>query len=194
MTSRRPLVFVSYRHMDSALVTQLVSFIKTSAEVWLDKERLYDPVEWASEARIAFDAADVLLVCYSSAAITAARGSVFLEWHWFVGRGPLGPPTPVIVQLGHASAPPSQFIDIDPVSVHSAADYPAVESAILAAARGHIRRRAVPDASPDPSPSIWNPLARLFGTKATPGTSRWRDTPFHIEIPDVRADLLGEAR
>ena len=194
MTSQRPLVFVSYRHMDSARVMELVAFIKASAEVWLDTERLYDPVEWASEARIAFEAADVLLVCYSSAAIEAARGSVFLEWHWFVGRGPLGPPTPVIVQLGHESAPPSQFIDIDPVSVHSTADYPAVVTAMLDAARGNVRRRAIPSAPPDPSPSIWNPLARLFGTKATPGASRWRDTPFHIEIPDVRADLLGEAR
>ena len=79
MTSQRPLVFVSYRHMDTALVTQLVSFIKARADVWLDTERLYDPIEWASEARIAFEAADVLLVCYSPAAIEAARGSVFLE-------------------------------------------------------------------------------------------------------------------
>jgi len=194
MTQARPLVFVSYRHMDDRLVLDLVSFIKAAgAEVWLDKESLHDRAAWVSEARIAFEAADVLLVCYTQAAVSAVRGAVFLEWQWFVGRDPQGPPGPVIAQLGHQSAPPSQFPDIEPVPVFSESDFPVVMAAILDAAQGNVRRRS-PVAGEVAPFSIWDVLARFSSTKATPRASRWRDALFAVRIRDVRADLLDEQR
>ena len=196
MTARRPLVFVSYRHVDEKFVVELVSFIKTAGvDVWFDRYDLHDSGDWAQEAKMAFDASDVMLVCYSKAANRVVRGSVFLEWYWFGDRDPGNRPVPVIVQICHESPPPSEFVDVEPVPVWTDADFPVVMAAILDAARGKCRLRNILANEGDfrvyPS-RVRGILIKLFGDKGTAQASRWRDQAFMLEMKGMTVDLLGE--